>query len=549
MSTTQQDVNLVLSSISWVDFAENNFADPDYLESSLKLEPGQRKAIDCMQFGYDIESIPVDYEVKTDPKEIVMIWPRQFGKTTAVAVGSAVVLILRPRTKIGVMAQSEKIAKLIVDKTYQFIMDAGLEDQVEQKLKLEIRMKNGSFMEAHATSESIRGNSYHYLILDEVSRIPDDIIYGAAIPTARKLGNRIILLSTPKGYGGALIDFYRMGLKHRKIVCHKCHTEFTAAHFKEYDFGPMKMPKSLPPCPECEYDAGNGPVYDDDPDGDWESKTYFYAPFKTTVVSVDPFRSSFYTKEEIMAELERRGNTPLARQELLGEIVQEGAGIFRNEWLDAATNQSNQNIMNKKDNINYILAVDFGKKRDNSVIIIGHYDRNNKTYIVDYIRVIEAGNIEYSDVRDQIMEVVDFYEPIWVVPDATGVGEAIVEEMEKDLHRIGWRGRIYSNKKRGNDRGFYFTVKSKPEIIEYLQEVFASGRIQLPNKYEPAVEITINELREFSYEITKARNVKYGVQKEHDDTVVTLAMFVWAAKEQPWISPEATFAIPRGGLY
>lgn len=547
-SLSQEDINLVLSSISWVDFAENNFKDPDMMEDPLKLEPGQRKAIDCMQFGYNIEKIPVEYELDHKVKEIVMVWPRQFGKTTAVAVGAAVVLILRPRTKIGVMAQSEDIAKLIVDKTNQFIQDAGLEDKIERKLKLKIKMRNGSLMQAHATSESIRGNSYHYLILDEVAQIDDRLIYGAALPTARKLGERIIMLSTPDGYGGALIDFYNQGLKHRKIVCKKCFTEFTAAHFRDYQFDPMTMPKGMPECPECGYDAGNGPVYKDDPDGRWESKTYFYAPGKTAVVSVDPFRSSFYTKEEILAEVERRGNTPLVRQELLGEIVQAGSGIFREEWLQESINQSNQNVMQNRDK-NYILAVDFGKKRDNSVIVVGHYNRSDKKYIVDYIRVIEAGNIEYIDVRDQIMEIADYYKPVWVVPDATGVGTAIVEEMERDLHSIGWRGKIYSNKKRGSDRGFYFTRKSKPEIIEYLQEVFASHRIELPNKFEPAVETTLNELRSFTYELSKANYIKYGVQKEHDDTVVTLAMFVWAAKEQPWIKPQAAFAMPRGGIY
>ena len=139
-----------------------------------------------------------------------------------------------------------------------------------------------------------------------------------------------------------------------------------------------------------------------------------------------------------------------------------------------------------------------------------------------------------------------FYKPIWIVPDSTGIGEPVVEIMEKDLRQVGWRGRIYSNKT--NRLGFIFDVKSKPDLIENLVEYFARGRIEIPPEYEPGIDIFINEALNFSYEMTEANYIKYGVQLEHDDTVIAVALMVWGHRHKPWIWAKPQFTAPRGNL-
>ena len=76
-------------SLHWVAFAEKYFKNPDDIESPLVLEIAQKKAINALQFGYDIDGVPKNYVIRNPPKIVVMIWPRQTVKTKGVAGGCA----------------------------------------------------------------------------------------------------------------------------------------------------------------------------------------------------------------------------------------------------------------------------------------------------------------------------------------------------------------------------------------------------------------------------------------------------------------------------
>jgi hypothetical protein len=91
-------------------------------------------------------------------------------------------------------------------------------------------------------------------------------------------------------------------------------------------------------------------------------------------------------------------------------------------------------------------------------------------------------------------------------------------------------------------------VKSKPDLIENLVNYFSRTRISIPPEYEPDIDILINQLLNFAYEATQTNYIKYGVQLEHDDAVIALALMVWGMRHKPWISPAAVFGEPRGNL-
>ena len=57
-----------------------------------------------------------------------------------------------------------------------------------------------------------------------------------------------------------------------------------------------------------------------------------------------------------------------------------------------------------------------------------------------------------------------------------------------------------------------------------------------------------NELLNFSYEMTQTNYIKYGVQVEHDDTVIALALAIWGLNEKPWFPQAAVFTMQRGNL-
>jgi len=554
---TEDDVKrFILSTMHWATFAETYFMDPDDEDNPLVLEIGQKKAINSLQFGYDIDSVPKGYIIENPAKIVVMIWPRQTGKTTGVAVAVATILCLQPNVKIGVMGMSEPSAKNLIDRIRRFLQSSPFATEVKRNLKMEIVMKHGGYVMAHSTSQGIRGQSYHYLLLDEAAQIEDVIIEGAAMDTTRKIGKRVVLLSTPKGYQGLLVKYYMQGLRSRPIICKNCKAVYTQGSFRRGQWDAITMSRGLPACDECGHFVEDK-VYNragefaDQRIRDLltvtEGQTYFFGVGDYNIISIDPFNCSFYGIEEIIKELDRRGWTPLARQELLGEIIAEGQSVFRRAWIDACINDRMQNIMKVEPGIQYMMGVDFGKIHDDSVIAIGHADKENKV-ILDYLRIIPADvkGKEYEDIKDEIIEVVMFYHPIWIIPDSTGMGEPIVEQMEKDLFDRGWRGHIYSNK--NNRLGFIFDMKSKPDLIENLVEYFARTRIQMPPEYELHIDILINQLLNFAYEATQANYIKYGVQLEHDDTVIALALMVWGHRHKPWIMPTAVFAEPRGML-
>ena len=536
--------DFLLASASYVDFAETYFKDPDDIERPLILEEGQKQAINALQFGYDIDATPDSYVNIKPPKGVVMIWPRQTGKTTAVVIFCCAALCLEPGIRIGVMAQSEPTAKEIIARIKRVLKASPFYDAVERFLSMEIQMKSMGLVMAHTTSENIRGFSYHYLILDEAAQIEDKIIEGAALHTTRKIGRRWAMLSTPQGYKGLLVKYYKKGLKTSKIICKNCLTEFTQGHFENVKFDALFVPAGLTPCSECEYSEPD--ITDED--GRSFGNTYFYGTGDYTVIAVDPFRTSFYPKEDIIKELDKGDWNPRLRQELLGEIIAEGEGVFTEDQLNRAEKPSLKNVIRIDPTVNYIAGIDYGKLHDNSVITVIHQDRESGKAILDYQRVIisKYHGKEYEDIRGDLIEVIMAFRPSMIVCDATGIGDPILEQMNKDLMIAGWYGKIYSNKK--NRIGFVFDVRSKPDLIENLQNFFSRGKINIPHRDEPTIDMLRNELLNFSYEMTQTNYIKYGVQIEHDDTVIALALAIWGLNERPWFPQAAVFVQPRGNL-
>ena len=470
------------------------------------------------------------------------------GKTVGVKIFIVVAMILEPGVNIGYMAQKEEFVKKQIRDIKLIFRNSGLNHLIESSLSMEIVLKNGSRITGFPNSEdAIRGYPLNYLILDEAATLDDKVIEAGAIPTTRKAGKRWVMLSTPKGYRGALVKYYNQGLKTRLIICRSCLTEFTMAHFQNVKWDPMYIPPGLPPCPECGYHAED--ISDDTGiDKIYIGQTYFYGMGDYTVISVDPFKCSFYPKEEILEELRKGDWNATLRQELLGEIIPEGLGMFKRDWIDKAKKPQIKNIFDAKPNILYYVGIDFGKSHDNSVVVVGHEDRVTHQAIVDYIKVIESRyhGRDWEDIKNDIIEVIMHFNPTVIIPDSTGVGDPVVEMMEKDLNRMGWYGKIYCNKT--NKLGFHFDVRSKPDLIENLQQYFARGKIDLPATTEPWMEFLTNELISFTYEMTSTNYIKYGVQSEHDDSVIALALFVWGLRNKPWLGVASAFTMPRGGM-
>lgn len=156
----------------------------------------------------------------------------------------------------------------------------------------------------------------------------------------------------------------------------------------------------------------------------------------------------------------------------------------------------------------YVLGSDLAKHRDWTVIMVADKQTGQVVYFDRFQKE------SWALVRGKIVAVAKRYNNAEVIPDSTGVGDPITE----DLGRAGCR--VYRD---GDRPGYVFTSRSKQQLIENLIVVMTNRGIKYPHIPE-----LIDEMKEFEKTETKAGNVQYSApQGKHDDCVITLALTAW----------------------
>jgi len=551
------------STVGWADFAEYWFHDPMDEEEPLRLELPQRNAIDAVQFGYIHDNYP--FAPEKVPKEIVMIWPRQFGKSTAVAIAAAAAFIfMQKRFNIGMFSINLDGAVDLMKKVKVFLQYSPFAYMIESSNTTEIH-KIGGKVEcvSYPASEGVRGRSLSLALLDEAAKMDEEILKGTILPTLRRQGKRWILLSTPRGFRGEFIRHYHTGMSTRPIVCTKCGTKllqesellqpFSHVLRQEY-FIPADL--ALPPCPTC------------------SSLSWVYGIGEYTVVPVDPWHCSWITEAEIRHELDLAGWTPLAQQELLGKIIYEGSSVFSRVVLENAANAAiklgmkleNYPVVNPVIN-DYVIGVDLGKVHDASVANVMHWDSNIQKCVWDYMKTIGGKHDmkDYPTIREKLMDLVLLYNPIWLVPDSTGVGDAVVDEMYKDIVALKrtnpWlHTKIFNNldpklattqhvnrQASKKHKGFVFSGQTKVDLIENLVNGYGKRLdVLIPPYTVPEVRDFWDEMTGYAYEVTESEHIKYGTQAGHDDRVIAHALAYWVCRRKPFIGVASSLGAKYG---
>lgn len=104
---------------------------------------------------------------------------------------------------------------------------------------------------------------------------------------------------------------------------------------------------------------------------------------------------------------------------------------------------------------------------------------------------------------------------IW--PDATGVGDPIVEDLAAKGLRIGGE----------HSEGFKFTELSRKQLLDNLAILLEQDKIKIPDD-----EGLIMELESFQYTLTERGKIKVEVPSGMtDDRVMSLALSVWGVRE------------------
>lgn len=215
---------------------------------------------------------------------------------------------------------------------------------------------------------------------------------------------------------------------------------------------------------------------------------------------------------EQLDEIKRNTPQALFNQEYMCEFV-EGAGQF--------FRRIKQNLYDVKplpENGDFQLGVDLAKYQDWTVItpfnlnffIAYPQERFNQ---VDW--VLQKARIEASARRHS---AIDTGQTALIWPDATGVGDPIVEDLKARGLRVGG----------DNGEGFKFTEQSRTNLLNNLSILLEQDKIKIPND-----EGLIGELESFRYELTERGRAKITVPDGmHDDRVMSLALSVWGITEK-----------------
>ncbi len=183
-----------------------------------------------------------------------------------------------------------------------------------------------------------------------------------------------------------------------------------------------------------------------------------------------------------------------AKKDLPANAFQE---LYMAEALDDGSNPFGISFIEKcirpqSDNAPVVYGIDLAKSVDHTVII-----GLDSKGCVCYFRRFQ---MSWQQTKE-VIKLLPGNIPIKV--DSTGVGDPIVEELQKEFHLM---------------EGFKFTSQSKQQLMEGLALAIQHTRVSFPDN-----EIA-DELKNFEYEYTRT-GVKYSAPSGmHDDCVCALAL-------------------------
>lgn len=485
------------------------------------------------------------------------------GKSFGCAYGASAFIIMLKNCNVGVVSASDDQSKKFMKKVKYIIKNSPFKDMIVHQTERQnyLELTNGNHIQCWPCSDSIEGSTYRFLFCDEAAKMDEDVLLESALPTVTH-GDRWIMLSTPKGQKGKFIEYYNKGIESRPIICNKCGTRFPQAAFSPdiwpLDHVPMENMHQCPECGAMDYKYGIG---------------MFAVPY------VDPWNDGIRPKEKIKQMLDEHDWSPAAQQEYLGKIISEGALVFLRDWLEHCTNGSLRNVRKPKQGINYVIGADYGRKHDASAFYVTHQEGDK--IILDYAMTV-AGEFdeerEYYHIKKYLLKLIVVFNPMWIVPDATGLGDPLVETLENDIERLkngetiviyGSNGKvtkiktskqiqteIYNNSEekpnayqdpKSRRKGFIISRSTKPGLIGNLIKLFQQGKIEIPPASEPEIDNLRRELLRFESEWKQGTNyTAYGTQSFHDDRVIALALSAWGHRRRPWNLHKV---IPQGGAY
>ena len=171
--------------------------------------------------------------------------------------------------------------------------------------------------------------------------------------------------------------------------------------------------------------------------------------------------------------------------------------------------------MSKEQQGPFYLGVDLGKRQDYSVIaVVTKQPNREKVHLVYYKRwPLET---PYSSVIGSVRVIIEKLHNVQkCLVDQTGVGEYIVEDMQK--------GGIK------NVEGIMLSLQKKQEILSHLKQLMENELLTYPFDVDLSGELNVEQ-----FELTKTGQMQFShPDGTHDDIFWAVALAVFATRAPP----------------
>lgn len=198
-----------------------------------------------------------------------------------------------------------------------------------------------------------------------------------------------------------------------------------------------------------------------------------------------------------------KGGMParLFQQEFMAEFLDDETGVFR-RIRQCICGELKEPVVGRY----YVLGVDLARLVDWTVL----------TCIDSVTREVVAFNrfnqISWAEQKMFIQEMSRKYNNAVVFIDGTAVGDPIVEDLQTSYVPT---------------EAIKFTNDQKDKLITQLAVAIEQRQITIP----PDLQVVIDELKDYEYELTDNGRIKYSAPEgKHDDCVISLALAVWGIR-------------------
>ncbi len=251
---------------------------------------------------------------------------------------------------------------------------------------------------------------------------------------------------------------------------------------------------------------------------------HFYKDFKSDVYEsyqLPTHNNKFIDKKDL--EDERKLLTEMEYgQEYLAEFMDDRFSVFPQVLIDAATEFNDHFKETPEKGVEYVMGVDFGKKRDATVIMIGHME-NNHIYldVAKEVKYIPDGMFWKNTLRE-IENYIKLFKPSVAFVDQTGIGDAPTETLKNSLLEQNIMTYI-------NGIDFSRRIKNgRQGLINTLLLKFERKEVHFP-----FCEKLIRQLKNIRFEASESPDRSSGTYGRythigHDDFVIAFTLMVSA---------------------